>query len=150
MALTAAVASVVIVAKMVYDYIEDAQLAIAAVRAKIKAKDIKPDDTNGTSVYVITPKGDDSVVYVGITSRNPQQRWYEHKARFSHEKHDFYVVATGLSRKDARALEQILISAYTLDALDNAINSVSYKNWGQFLSEYKRMMQLLSSYYDLE
>lgn len=38
-------------------------------------------------------------------------------------------VATGLTYKEARALEQTLITAYTLNALGNAINSIAEKTY---------------------
>ena len=48
-----------------------------------------------------------------------------------------------MRRKD-RVLEQGLISAYTIKALDNAINSIAEMKWGKFEEERKRIGDLIS------
>jgi hypothetical protein len=59
-------------------------------------------------------------------------------------------IATGLTKDEARALEQTLITAYTLDALDNAINSIAEAKWGNFADQMERVENLISSTYDGE
>jgi hypothetical protein len=61
-----------------------------------------------------------------------------------------YAVATGLSLSQARALEQTIITAYTLDTLHNMINSISPSKWNNFKSEFNQMQTLIASYYEAE
>lgn len=57
-------------------------------------------------------------------------------------------IATGLSKSQARALEQTIITAYTLDTLKNIINSISPKKWSNFTSEFDQMTTLIQSWID--
>lgn len=59
-------------------------------------------------------------------------------------------IVTGLSRADARALEQALINAYTLEALENMINSIAWENWGKFTDSFGRVTTLISSNFEGE
>jgi len=45
-------------------------------------------------------------------------------------------------------MEQTLIIAYGLQALDNCINSIIYNKWGKFVKEFNRAASILSSAYD--
>ena len=57
-------------------------------------------------------------------------------------------IATNLTRKEARALEQSLIAAYTIGALNNAINSIAESKWDDFTYEFERANSLISGLYD--
>ena len=58
------------------------------------------------------------------------------------------VVATGMTLPESRALEQILIVAFSLEALNNVINSIAEMKWDQFLEEFNRMCTLVGCAYD--
>ena len=128
-----------------------AEQTIAAVKAQIAAKKLKPSDLKGYSVYVITRKGTIDVVYVGLT-KNFSSRQYSHQrkpgARFPASKYDMIPVATNLSLNQARALEQTIICAYGIDTLMNIINSISPSKWGYFLQEFSQMTTLIESYFN--
>jgi hypothetical protein len=55
-------------------------------------------------------------------------------------------VATGMTLDESRTLEQTLITAYTLDALNNSINSIAEGKWGNFVYEFNRANRLISGY----
>ena len=59
-------------------------------------------------------------------------------------------IATGLSTSAARALEQVIITAYTIDTLYNMINSISKRKLGNFKSEFNQMETLMQSWIDQE
>ena len=48
------------------------------------------------------------------------------------------VVMTGLTKQEARSLEQALICIYTIDALSNARYEIAQKNYGKFVQEFTR------------
>ncbi len=79
-------------------------------------------------VYVLTDPGADGIVkYVGRTN-NPARRWREHQNDPRHPERAGYlmdVVASGLTLDEARLVEQILISAFTLDHLENARREIA-------------------------
>lgn len=53
-----------------------------------------------------------------------------------------WVVVSGLTKREARALEQSLICIYTIDALANARYEIAEKNYGKFADEIKRAADL--------
>jgi hypothetical protein len=59
-------------------------------------------------------------------------------------------IATGLSKNEARTMEQTIITAYTFDTLQNLINSISPKKWSTFKSEFEQMSTLMQSWIDEE
>ena len=59
-------------------------------------------------------------------------------------------IATNLTKSQARALEQTLITAYGIDTLKNKINSISPKKWNNFKSEFSQMQTLIQSWKDPE
>lgn len=61
-----------------------------------------------------------------------------------------YAIASNLSYSEARALEQTIISAYTLDTLENAINSISPKKWSNFKNEFNQLESLVLAFFDPE
>jgi len=42
----------------------------------------------------------------------------------------------------ARALEQALITSFTIDALENKINSIARLRWNEFSAEFDRIQTL--------
>lgn len=135
-----------------------ADQTIAAVQARIKVKRNSKEWKDNT-VYVITEKNSLNVVYVGRTN-NFIRRQYEHqlrksvrygfKARFPVTKYDMIPIATGLTYNESRALEQAIISAFTIGRLANIVRSVSKKNLVLLAKEVERMNTLLESWIDPE
>ena len=87
---------------------------------------------NHYSVYQGIDKETGEVKYVGMTGRDPEVRWREHKRSGTpRAKLEYNIVkgGEGLSRQQARILEQQLINQYGLPNLYNRINSISPKYW---------------------
>jgi len=99
------------------------------------------------SVYQGIENG--AVKYVGITKRAPSLRWAEHAAAGGPKSFlDFRVVegAQGLTRAQARTLEQNLINQHGLPNLYNQINSIAPKNWWQYVEgDSKKNQERLTS-----
>lgn len=94
------------------------------------------------------------VVYVGRTS-NYLQRQRAHQVyknpktgevTYPMSAYIMYPIVTNLSLKEARTMEQTLITAYTLDSLNNAINSIAEKNWEQFANEAYKMAKFINEH----
>ena len=128
---------------------KSASKTISAVKTKIKAGGLDPTKLKSYTVYVITKKGTTDVVYVGITKRYPTRK-SQHKKRFPTNKYTMLPVATNLTKSQARALEQTLITAYGIDTLKNMINSISPKKWNDFKNEFSQMQTLIQSWKDPE
>jgi hypothetical protein len=73
---------------------------------------------------------------------------YYYAPRFPQDDFTMMPIKTNMSLEDARALEQALITAFTLDALKNTINSISPNKWEKFKEEFERVNNLTSSYFD--
>ena len=94
---------------------------------------------NGTNVVYQGIDKAGTVRYIGITERESAVRFAEHlKSGTAKSLLQYYVIngATGLSRTEARVLEQTLINRYGLPKngglLLNKINSIAPKNWWQY------------------
>ena len=59
-------------------------------------------------------------------------------------------IATGLTKDKARAMEQTIITAYTLETLVNMVNSISPKKWSNFKTEFEQMNTLIQSWIEPE
>ena len=97
------------------------------------------------SVYMLVDSSDGNVKYIGRTN-DPARRMYEHQNDILHPEREGYgmiVVATGLSRTEARTMEQTLISAFTLSYLDNARREISYGNLHKFQNYMSSISQIL-------
>lgn len=74
--------------------------------------------------------------YVGITSREVAQRQAEHMKKAAFQGLEFNEVATGLSKIDARVMEQTFINQFGLGKnggqLLNQINSIAPSNWWMY------------------
>lgn len=125
---------------------------INAVKLKIQAGGLNPQNLRQHSVYVIYKKTNKHVVYVGRTCnfKARQNRHQGTHGRYPKTQYTMIPVATGLTLTQARALEQTLIAAFTLKVLDNMINSVSPSKWGQFVEAAGEMESLIMSWYDPE
>ena len=83
--------------------------------------------------------------YVGRTN-DPGRRLYEHHDTVHPWRQNYImtVVATGLTKDDAILLEQTLISAYTLNYLENARREIAVKNVGKFQSYLAAVAEIIS------
>ena len=82
---------------------------------------------------------EEAVKYVGITKRNPEIRWAEHLASNTKRntlRYELVQEATGLTKNQARILEQQYINLYGLEKnggqLLNQINSIAPSRWNSF------------------
>ena len=105
------------------------------------------------TVYVHYNTSTGKVHYVGRTN-NFARRYSEHARTvlgIHTSKHpigpdverEMIPIVTGLDFVKSKIVEQILISAFTLDALDNARNEFSQKNWEAVADEVARVFELL-------
>ena len=102
--------------------------ATAAIITKVAENASRPDSISNQSVYIMRDKDTNDVRYIGRTN-NPARRQYEHsrdprKANLQ----PLEVKFSGLTVREARAVEQLLISAYTLKNLDNARREIAVGN----------------------
>ena len=104
--------------------------AIQEVKAYVDAADVKEYKRN--SVYVLRDS-DNIVRYVGRTN-DPNRRRREHGRDPLKKDYHMQVIATGMSRTHAIMFEQTLISAYSLDNLDNARREIALKNIPKFIT----------------
>ena len=106
------------------------------------------------SVYLLKDHDSKKVMYVGITSQKPDKRNGQHQnnnlpVNQRHPKNtngvpwDMQVIFTGLTKEEARAMEQSLICIYTINALSNARYEIAKKNIAGFESEISRAASLL-------
>lgn len=100
-----------------------------AVKEKVDTIPRIPSIENYT---VYTLREGTTVQYVGLTSRNPLFREAEHKLNPLRAKLSFNIEATGLTRLQARGLEQGLIDAYktlnNTNPMNNQRNGIAWDN----------------------
>lgn len=98
------------------------------------------------SVYVLRDKNEE-IRYVGRTN-DTDRREYEHKNNPKHPEranYDMFVVQTGLSKTEARVAEQMLISAYGMEYLDNLRREIAVSKIDQFRQYITRQAELQNS-----
>jgi len=126
------------VAGMVVSYAVSATEALTWANAQIDDGGISHDQTRGHSVYVLRGDNTGRAFYVGRTL-NTTRREAEHlrDPRFAHRR-PFHLMPlqTGLTESEARALEQGLIIGFTINAIDNKINSIARGNFSKFADEF--------------
>ena len=116
------------------------------VKEKVEAIPNIPD-TKDQSVYLLIGNDDKKVKYIG-RSNDPVRRMSEHKRDPLHPERIGYtmvVVATGLSTKEAKVAEQVLISAYTLSYLDNARREIAVGNLPGYWDYMSSIAQIIGS-----
>lgn len=144
-----AVAGIVYTLNKVKSITSYATSTVSSTKSRIKSGGVNPKQLNQYTVYVIVRKNTVDVVYVGMTKRYAARKT-AHSKRFTSSKFTMLPVATGLTKTQARALEQTLISAYGIDTLVNLINSISPKKWSTFKQEFQQMQWLIESWKDPE
>lgn len=87
-------------------------------------------------------KTTNNVAYVGRTN-NPARRQYEHD-RDPNKKNlePLEVKFTGLTIVEARVMEQVLISAYTLESLENARREIAVGNVKGFAGKINNIISI--------
>ena len=93
----------------------------------------KPNTNGEYSVYEGVDPKTKEVKYIGITKRDPNIRFQEHlNSETPRAGLEYSVLKSGLSGRDARVMEQLLINKYGLDNLYNKINSIAPKFWSKY------------------
>lgn len=92
--------------------------------------------SNGNDGYSVYEGSDPSTLetkYVGITKRDPKIRIGEHlNSKTPRAALQYNVKAYGLTKQEARVMEQLLINKYGLENLYNKINSIAPKFWSSY------------------
>ena len=119
--------------------------ASKVINATEQSSTINPSQSNNQSVYIMRNKETNAVEYVGRTN-NPTRRQNEHKndpkkANLS----PLEVKFTGLTLPEARVVEQVLISAYTLENLSNARREIAVNNMDGYRSYINSTKNLFGS-----
>ena len=151
-AVAVAIVGIMYTVKCVEALSASAEQTRAKVVAKVQAGGISKNNLRDYTVYVIYRNGTTDVEYVGIT-KNYDARYSAHKngPRFNHfDTYKMIPIATGLTRSEARAMEQTIITAYGIGTLKNMINSISPKKWDNFNSEFNQMKNLIAAWNDPE
>ena len=152
-AATIAVVGIVCVFNIVKNLTAKAEQVKAKVRERANSQKGKNPHLNDNIVYVILSNKDNDVVYVGIT-KNYSARNYYHQlrpgAKFPIASYTMVPIAWGLSRIQARTMEQTIITAFTLKNLRNIINSINEKKWRGFTDSFEKMLNLILSWADPE
>lgn len=114
--------------------VEKLRESIVVTVAATNKGDVEERDN---SVYVL--KDDDGIVhYVGRTN-SAQCRESEHKRDPKHQERSGYhlvIIFSGLTEREARAAEQLVISAYTISYLDNIRREIAIKRIDQQYTKY--------------
>ena len=144
----ASIIGLVYAIRAIASIVVDSARVRAQVRTAINKGGIDPDNTYNHTVYVIVGRQDQEVYYVGRTNKFTRRSNEHARGKYPRNKYEIIAVATGMSYRQARAMEQTLIIAYGLQALNNCINSIRDKKWGKFVKEFNRAASILSSAYD--
>ena len=144
-----AIVGITYIVKKVSYLMASAAATISAVKSRVKSGGVNPNKLSNYTVYVIVRKDTVDVVYVGITKRYTSRK-SAHSKRFPKNKYTMLPIATGLTKSQARAMEQTIITAYGIDTLKNLINSISPKKWNNFKLEFEQMQFLIQSWKDPE
>lgn len=83
-------------------------------------------ETRDNTVYLFT-NSDGEVTYVGRTN-NYERRRKEHSERLEKSNYTMTPIVSGLTKEEAKGMEQIMISTYTLEALENARREIAVNN----------------------
>jgi len=125
----------------------DATAARNWALAQVKAGGVDPGNLRRHSVYVLFDNRRNEVFYVGRTQHfHTRRNAHNRDPRFADMNFKMIPVYTNMDADLARVLEQALISAFTLDALANMINSIAPHKWGEFNAQFQRMQKLLSGH----
>ena len=141
-------AVVAVVVYVAYPYVASTVnwVAQGIQNAVNNAKNIVEQKDN--SVYKLVDKNTRETKYIGRTN-DPGRRATEHQHDPKHperENYDMVVIATGLNKFEARAVEQTIIAAFTLEKLDNARNEIAKGNLSKFRSEMGAVVEIFQGF----
>ena len=123
--------------------------SVAAGVTTIVENTSTPKKTRDQSVYVMKNQSDE-VSYVGRTN-NPSRRQKEHEKDINKaDLQPLEVVFTGLTKNEARVVEQVLISAYGINNLYNARREIAVGNIGKYSQHVGNTISLFGSFYESE
>ena len=119
--------------------------AAAGIVSAVIENTTPKNNFSNNSVYVMRNSSSKRVEYVGRTN-NPERRKKEHardpsKAGLL----PVEVVSTGMTKRQARSTEQVLISAYALDNLKNARREIATGNVSGFAGNMDSTIKLFGS-----
>ena len=84
-------------------------------------------------MYVGVDPNTGEVKYVGMTGREPALRWSEHyTSETERASLIFSTYKSGLTKLEARILEQTLINKHGINNLYNKINSIAPNYWEKY------------------
>ena len=110
-------------------------------------------DHSGYSVYVIMKRTNSKIVYVGMTG-NFSKRRYQHQlkpnAKYPVNTFNMIILATGLTKNQARIMEQTLLTSFSLVNLNNLINSIARGKWNSFRDDFSAVLGMIQSWVDPE
>ena len=121
---------------------DTAELVKSYVTAQVKSQNERMN-TRDNTVYVMVDSNN-KVTYVGRTNDYNRRR-NEHKVKYLDNGYQMIPVMTGLTKNEARGMEQTLVSSYTLDALNNARREISTLKVDKFAEETKRALGIMGS-----
>lgn len=114
--------------------------ATAAVVTSVVENTSYRGPTRDQTVYkLVDDKGETK--YVGRTN-NPTRRANEHKKSPGKSNLEMVKIESGLTKIEARAMEQIVISAYTLDNLTNARREIAVGNVSGFAGKIGNVISI--------
>ena len=135
---TAATAASVATAALVTAGVASTAAAVTSVAENTSYR----GPTRNQSVYVMRNKTTNEVQYVGRTN-NPARRQREHaKDPKKANLQPLEIKFSGLTRVEARAMEQMLISAYSLDNLSNARREIAVGNVSGFAGKIGNVINI--------
>ena len=128
--------AVVVLAEVLLDLsvaYEDLREDLAkSIIGHIESVEIHPEKAYNNSVYLLRDS-QKIVRYVGRTNE-PDRRLNEHRhnKKTNRSNYTMHIIATGLTKDEARVLEQVVISAYTISYLENARREIGKGNLSNF------------------
>ena len=127
-------------------YVAAVSLTVAFVVGAVESNGtIQSNSAHNQSVYIMRDATTNEVAYVGRTN-DPVRRQLEHDRDPSKAGLDpLEVKFTGLTVGQARVVEQVLISAYSLDYLRNARREIARGNVAGFNEEIEKINQLFNN-----
>ena len=121
----------------------------AAIVTSVVENTSRKKNTRDQSVYVMKNQSDE-VAYVGRTN-DPSRRQREHEKDISKaDLQPLEVVFTGLTKNQARVVEQVLISAYGINNLYNARREIAVGNISKYSEYVGSTISLFGSFYESE
>ena len=121
----------------------------AAIVTSVVENTSRKKNTRDQSVYVMKNQSDE-VAYVGRTN-DPSRRQREHDKDISKaDLQPLEVVFTGLTKNQARVVEQVLISAYGINNLYNARREIAVGNISKYSEHVGSTISLFGSFYESE